>query len=70
MDKPTPRDVELAERAIRFALLSQPAERIANVAILFSLARYEGRDEAFGEMQEKVKAIAVNAIEAPLSRVR
>ena len=60
------RDKELAEQAFRFAVSSAPtarrsAERIANIALLFALARSEGATAA-------IKALQVEISERPLSR--
>lgn len=56
----TERDLELAEQALKFVLLSDAEERIANVALLFALARSEGRCAAGEE-------IRILLFETPLS---
>jgi hypothetical protein len=51
MTQPTDRDIELAEKAADFLLLSPPPKRIANIALLFALARSEGRAAALRELR-------------------
>ena len=53
-EAPSERDMELADQAVEFVMWSEPGERIANVALLFKLARLEGRSDVLGELKSEV----------------
>jgi hypothetical protein len=68
LESVSPRDVELADRALRVLDLSTAEGRQAVLAMFLCLARHEGRRDGYREGADAVQVIQVRSWTDPLTR--